>query len=81
MNCAAGSGQDPYWLIDDIYHFHTSSFIAILNERGFYETDGDPRFIQLTINSTHDVNGTLIKCIDTDGLNAETTLVVYGKLL
>ena len=88
MTCSAESGQNPYWLIDDLYHFLRPLSKARLNERGFYEIDSpqdDPHIIQLAINNTHDINGTSIKCIAVaaeDGVNDkifQTTVVVYGK--
>lgn len=84
MTCSAESGPDPYWLIDDLYLFLVPSSTALLNERGFYEIDSpqdDPHIIQLAINSTHNINGTSIKCIDVtaETKTVQTTMVVYGK--
>ena len=81
MTCSAESGPRPYWLID--YHFPFSYSKDRLNERGFYELDppqSNPHIIRLIINSTHNNNGTYIKCIDVDVVH-ETTLIVYGKLV
>ena len=60
--------------------------IRTLNDHGFYLiSEGDlginMKIIQLLINSTTEINGTVVRCDDTGEavLISQTTLILYGK--
>lgn len=58
--------------------------IGILNDRGFFElpalTFGSQMVIQLEINKTDGINGTVLKCqnISSGNVIGVTTIIVYG---
>lgn len=93
VNCSDGSefGTEnslewsirlPNRQFDDSF---TGIRIQILNDRGFFElptlTIGSQLVIQLAINKTDGINGTLLKCqnIKSGNLIGMTTIMVYGK--
>ena len=91
INCTAESSQNPGWTIQlpgrtAILQFTFPESIRTLNDHGFYQlSEVDLRMtmktIQLLINSTVGINGTLVKCdnLGEATLIAQTILVVYGK--
>ena len=78
---ATNNRQRPTWSINPA---SSENFlpISLLSQHGFYEIpQDDVAVIELIMNTTMDINGTVIRCIDTSSSNFatiyETTL--YGK--
>ena len=92
INCTAESSQNPGWTIQlpgrtATLQFTFPASISTLNDRGFYllpeiDLGMTMKTIQLLINSTIGINGTVVRCDDTGtgNLIAHTTLFVFdGK--
>ena len=85
INCTAAGDQTSSWSIQPQGSTNPTQFDmaneALLNEHGYYETREDDSITHLFINSTQDINGTKIKCIERIGFPPpiifETTLIVY----
>ena len=91
INCTAESSQNPGWTIQlpgrsGTLQFAFPASIRTLNDHGFYQLPEvdlgmTMKIIQLLINSTMGINGTVIRCdnIGTAALIAQTKFFVYGK--
>ena len=91
INCTAEICQNPGWTIQlpgrtGTLQFAFEASIRALNDHGFYQLpESDVGItmttIQLLINSTVGINGTVVRCDDTGtgNLIARTILLVQGE--
>ena len=91
INCTAESSQNPVWAIQlpgrtTPLRFTFMASIRMLSEHGFYQLSEidlgiNMKTIQLLINSTMRINGTIVRCDDIgEGVSiSQTVLIFYGK--